>query len=104
VVRDLLAGRIVIAIDRDGLDAQALQRNQHFLAQFAGAEQHDFGGVRRQGGSEGGHWAVDRKKCVAERRAGERNLPHFIIAAIDHGERSGLSKVSCVEASGCIAQ
>ena len=31
------------------------QRDQHFLAELAGAEQHDFGGVGRQGGSEGGH-------------------------------------------------
>ena len=42
VVCYLLAGRVVIAVHGDGLHAQALQCNQHFFAQLAGAEQHDF--------------------------------------------------------------
>jgi hypothetical protein len=36
VVRHLLAGGVVVAVHRDGFHAQALQRDQHFLAQFAG--------------------------------------------------------------------
>jgi PAS domain S-box-containing protein len=37
---------MVVAVDGDRLDAQALQRDQHLLAEFAGAEQHHAGGVR----------------------------------------------------------
>jgi hypothetical protein len=44
MVRHLLARGVVVAVDRDGLDAQALQRDQHLLAQFAGAQQHHTGG------------------------------------------------------------
>ena len=43
-VRHLVAGCILIAIDGDDLHAQALQRDDDFLAEFAGAEQHDPGG------------------------------------------------------------
>ena len=45
VVRHLVAGRGVVAVDGDRLDPQALQRDQHFLAELAAAEQHDAGGV-----------------------------------------------------------
>ncbi len=55
VVRHLLAGGVVVAVHRDGFHAQALQRDQHLLAQLAGAEQHDFGGRGGERGSEGGH-------------------------------------------------
>ena len=55
MVRHLLAGRVLVAVDRDGLDAQALQRDQHLLAEFAGAEQHHAGGGGGKGGSEGRH-------------------------------------------------
>ena len=37
----LMAGRVGIAIHRDNFHAQALQGDDHFLAQFAAAEQHD---------------------------------------------------------------
>ena len=47
-VRDLLAGRVGVAVDRDGLDAQALQRDQHLFAELAGAQQHHLGGAGRQ--------------------------------------------------------
>ena len=43
-VSDLMAGCILIAVDGNDFDAQALQRNDHFLAKFAGAEEHDTGG------------------------------------------------------------
>ena len=64
VVRHLLAGRVVVAVHGDGFDAQALQCNQDLLAQLAGAEQHDFGGVGGQRGSEGGHrcWRMRGEK------------------------------------------
>jgi hypothetical protein len=55
VVRHLLAGGVVVAIHRDGFHAQALQGDQDFLAQLAGAEQHDFGGREGKRGAEGGH-------------------------------------------------
>ena len=55
VVRDLLAGRVVVAVDRDRLDAEALQRDQHFLAELAAAEQHDAGGMGGQRGSDRFH-------------------------------------------------
>ena len=61
VVRHLLAGGVVVTIDRKGFHAQALQRNQHFLAQLARPQQHDFGGMGRQGGSKGGHGGCFRK-------------------------------------------
>ena len=47
VVGHLLAGRVVVTVDGHGFHAQALQRDQHFFAQFAAAEQHDFGGAGR---------------------------------------------------------
>ena len=55
MVGHLLAGRVVIAVGGDRLDTQALQRDQPLLAKLAGAEQHDFGGVGGQRGSESGH-------------------------------------------------
>ena len=71
VVGHLLAGGVVVAVYRNGFHAQALQRDQHFLAQLPRAEQHDFGGVGRQGGSEGGHGqglqTVDVKKRSGRR-------------------------------------
>ena len=51
MVGHLLAGRVLVTVHRDGLYAQTLQRNQHFFTQLAGPQQHDFGGVRGQGGA-----------------------------------------------------
>ncbi len=63
VVGYLLAGCILIAVDGDGFHTQALQCNQHFLAQLAGAEQHHFGGRGGERRSEGGHGSGwDRKE------------------------------------------
>jgi hypothetical protein len=50
-MRDLLAGGIGVAIDGDHLDAEPLQRDDHFLAEFAGAEQHDAQGAGGQRGT-----------------------------------------------------
>ena len=47
---DLMAGRVFVAVDGNHFDAQALQRDDHFLAEFAGTEQHDAQG----GGGERG--------------------------------------------------
>ncbi len=47
-VRDLVARRVRVAVDGDGFHAQALQRDDDFLAEFAAAEQHDAGGGRGQ--------------------------------------------------------
>lgn len=47
-MRDLVAGRVRIAVDRDHLDAEPLQRDDDFLAEFAGAEQHDARGRGRK--------------------------------------------------------
>jgi hypothetical protein len=44
-VRDLVTGGVGIAIDRDRLHAQALQGDDDFFAEFAGAEQHDARGA-----------------------------------------------------------
>uniref|UniRef100_UPI00311F758F hypothetical protein n=1 Tax=Thauera sp. SDU_THAU2 TaxID=3136633 RepID=UPI00311F758F len=49
MVRHLLAGCVVVAVDGDGFHAQALQRDDHFLAEFAAAQQHDAGGRGGQG-------------------------------------------------------
>ena len=51
-VRHLMAGRIGVAIHRDDFHAQALQGDDHFLAQFAAAEQHDAGGGGAQWGAD----------------------------------------------------
>ena len=51
MVSHLLAGRVLVTVYRNGFHPQALQRNQHFFAQLAGPQQHDFGGVRGQGGA-----------------------------------------------------
>ena len=67
MVGHLLAGGMVIAVDRNGLHAQALQGDQHFLAQLAAAQQHDFGGVGGEGGSEGGHSKRQIQKRWASR-------------------------------------
>ncbi len=48
VMRDLLARRVLVAVDRDGFDAEPLQGDQHFLAELSGAEQHHFGGTGGQ--------------------------------------------------------
>jgi len=47
----LLARRVFIAVHGNGFHAQALQGNQHFLAQLAAAQQHDFGGIGGERGS-----------------------------------------------------
>ncbi len=40
-MRDLVARRVRVAVDGDHFDAEPLQRDDDFLAQFASAEQHD---------------------------------------------------------------
>ncbi len=55
MVGHLLAGRVLVAVHGDGLDAQALQGDQHLLAEFAGAEEHHAGCRGGEGGAEGGH-------------------------------------------------
>lgn len=47
-MRDLVAGRVRVAIDGDHFDAEALQRDDDFLAEFAGAQQHDARGGGRE--------------------------------------------------------
>ncbi len=47
-MRDLVAGRVRVAVDGDDLDAEALQRDDDFLAELAAAEQHDLGRPRRR--------------------------------------------------------
>ena len=42
---DLVARGIGVAVDGDDFDAQSLQGDDHFLAEFAGAEQHDAQGA-----------------------------------------------------------
>ena len=66
VVRDLLAGRVLVAVDGDGLDAQALQRDQHFLAELAASKQHHARGRRAERRAEGfrvRHGAILRSGC-----------------------------------------
>ena len=43
-VRHLMPGRAIVTVHRDDLDAQALQGDDHFLAQFSRTQQHDTGG------------------------------------------------------------
>jgi len=47
-----MAGRVGVAVDRDHLDAEPLQRDDHFLAELAGAQQHHAQRARRQGGAQ----------------------------------------------------
>ena len=54
MMRDLLARRVGIAIDCNRFDTETLQRDQHFLAEFARAEQHDARGGRRERRAEDG--------------------------------------------------
>ena len=51
-VRDLMARRVLIAVDRDDFDAQPLQGDDDLLAEFARAQQHDAGGGRGERGAE----------------------------------------------------
>ena len=55
MVGHLVTGCVVIAVHRHRLHAQALQGNQHLLAQLAAAQQHDFGCVLGERSAEGGH-------------------------------------------------
>jgi hypothetical protein len=47
---NLMAGSVFVTVDSDYFDPQALQGDDHFLAEFAGTEQHDAGG---RGGERG---------------------------------------------------
>ena len=47
---NLLRGRVVIAVDRNGLHPQPLQLDHHFLAQLARAQQHHLDGGGRESG------------------------------------------------------
>ncbi len=47
-MRHLLPRRIGVAVHRNGLDAQALQLDDDFLAELAGAQQHHLDGIGRQ--------------------------------------------------------
>ena len=52
-VRDLMARRVRVAVDGDHFDAETLQRDDHFLAELAAAQQHHLGrggGKRRADG------------------------------------------------------
>ena len=48
-MRDLVARRVGVAVDGDRFHAQALQRDDDFLAEFAAAQQHDAGGGGESG-------------------------------------------------------
>jgi hypothetical protein len=54
-VRHLHGGRVGIAVDGDHLDAEALQFDDDFLAEFPGAEEHGLGGSGRERGADAGH-------------------------------------------------
>ena len=54
-MRDLHRRRVGVAVGGDHLDAEALQFDRHFLAQFARAEQQHARGVRRQRRADRGH-------------------------------------------------
>jgi hypothetical protein len=51
-MRHLHARRVSIAIDGNDFDAESLKGDDHFLAEFAGAKQHDAGGRRAERGSD----------------------------------------------------
>ena len=51
MVGHLLAGRVLVTVNRNGLHTETLQRNQHFFAQLTRAQQHDLGGLGGQGGA-----------------------------------------------------
>lgn len=61
-VGDLLTGCVGVAIDGDHFDAESLQRDDHFLAELAGAQQHDaqcsrgIRGAEAHGGVRGCRW------------------------------------------------
>ena len=54
-VGDLHGRRIGVAVDGDHLDAEALQLDRDLLAELAGAEQQDLGGVGGEGGADCDH-------------------------------------------------
>ena len=51
MVGHLLAGRVLVTVNCNGLHTETLQRNQHFFAQLTRAQQHDLGGLGGQGGA-----------------------------------------------------
>ncbi len=53
MIRDLHGGGIGIGVDRDDLDPEALQLDDHLLAEFPGAEHHDLGGGCGEGSADG---------------------------------------------------
>jgi len=59
-MRDLMTGRVGVTIHCDGFHAQALQRDDDFLAQLAAAEQHDAGCGRSERRAEGERFHLSR--------------------------------------------
>ncbi|MNN51225.1 hypothetical protein D3C81_1658500 [compost metagenome] len=51
-MRDLMPGRIAVAIHCDDFNAEALQGNDDFFAELAGAKQHYLGCRSRQGSTD----------------------------------------------------
>src|SRR5690606_26816150 len=71
-MRDLHRRRVGVTVDRDHLDAEALQLDGDFLAELARAEQEHAGRMRGQGGTDRGHrhslcdaWAMARRPALA---------------------------------------
>jgi hypothetical protein len=72
-VRDLVARRVRIAVGGNHFHAQRLEREDHLLAQFAGAEQHHLERGRRE--------RCSKQLCHhCERRPA---LPHIVIDIIN---------------------
>ena len=57
-----MTGCVGIAVDRDHLDPEALQSDDHFLAQLAGAQQHHAGRVPTQ-------WCSDAHRSLRVKQA-----------------------------------
>ncbi|OMP13167.1 hypothetical protein COLO4_02163 [Corchorus olitorius] len=80
-VGDLHGRGIGVAIHGDDLDAQALQFDDDFLAQFAGAAEQHAGGAGGQGGTDTGH---DRSLRLMSGQEGRTARPRPLAAAQQH--------------------
>ncbi len=72
-VRDLHGRGVGIAIDRDHLDAEALQLDGDLLAQLARAQQHDADG----GVGKGGAQANRHSRALTSATTASAVMPNF---------------------------
>jgi hypothetical protein len=73
-VRDLVTGRTRVAVNRNGFDAESLQGDQDFLAQFPCAQQQHADGSVRAGRTQQGRPLAIRMHGLESRQKGDYRM------------------------------